>query len=208
MSNPKDSFGRYVPPDDEKAAVHLQNADPNSHMRPGGLFDPSKPRRIRTTILADDEDPQEVLGDRVNQRRLMRHQAVGKMVEDALVNRVQPPTGNQTMKVGWEEFKRIRQDSEFQPFSAYGQSLLFYTNGKPRPQPVRPLVQNEVGMYRGRFVVLDQMPEGGRGDTPYVQVKEQLQPRVVVEPDPFPAPKREENVEEPLFKVTEGGGEK
>lgn len=70
-----------------------------------------------------------------------------------LLNRVEA-SGDRVMRVSFEEFLRMSKDPEFCPLSSYVRDLVEYTNGKLRPQPVRPLLANEVGVYRGKIVVV------------------------------------------------------
>lgn len=141
-------------------------------------------------VIGEDEDPPEV-SSRAAKQIVRRQAAVTQMVEDALVNRVENAHGPNVMHVDWEQYMKMREDSEFQSFAKYSFHLLNYTDGRPRPQPVRPFLKNEVGIYREKIVCLKSMPGDSKGDTPYVQVPVQLEakPAFTVEDDPFPSPK-------------------
>lgn len=193
MSNKQDHFDQYSQmaelTEEQRKAQHEANHAGDSHMRPGGLFDPAGGRDPKALVLAEDED-------RVARHKIKRQIKISEAVGQALNNRTLAPVGVNLMAVSWDEFLKIRKDPDFEPFSKYSFAILNYVggakHGQPRPQPVRPFVQNEIGMYKGRIVTCKSMPDQGRGDIPYVQVTAQLE----AEPDPFPA--------KPAFTLTVG----
>lgn len=169
----------------ERLAIHSAQHQADSHL---GFFEGKKQRKL---ILGEGEDPAEFVAAREAKRRIMRGDQLSEMVQDALINRVEQPVGVNLMTITFDEFVRIRKDPDFESFASYAPKILCYTDaqgrpGKERARPLRAFVKNEVGMYKGRIVVCQNMPgDSNRGQTPYVQVKEQLTP--TVEPDPFPA---------------------
>lgn len=92
--------------------------------------------------------------------------ALQKMLSLRVIN----PSGDRVMKVSWAEYLRMRDDKEFTPFSKYASNLLLYADGTPRPKPVRPLLQNEVGTYRDKIVVLKDAGPDDIGEGKYFQV--------------------------------------
>lgn len=68
-------------------------------------------------------------------------------------------SGPNVMTVTFDEFMRMRDDPEYSGLMSYARNLVEYADGRPRPHPVRPLLKNEVGVYRGRIVVM-------KGDNP------------------------------------------
>lgn len=97
----------------------------------------------------------------------------------AKTSRVEQPAGDQVMKVSFAEWQVMKEDPEFQRFETYVNSLLFYVDEfgrptKPRKKPVRPLVVNEVGMYRGKAVFVKDAGPGDLGEGKYHQVSAQL----------------------------------
>jgi hypothetical protein len=192
MSNPREEFEKldqYTQMTDEterrRQEQHAKNADPQSHLHAGGLFDR---KRAKVLVALDEEKLQD---EQAAKRSIKRQGQISQTVEDALVNRVHEPTGVHVMKVGWEEHLRIRKDPSFEPFSKYAFNIMNKTDGTPRQKPLRPFLENEVGMISGRIVVLESMPDEGRGNIPYVQVPVQLE----AEKDPFA----------PAFRIIEGG---
>lgn len=84
--------------------------------------------------------------------------AYATMVQDALINRVKDAHGPNIMRVTFDEFVVIRLDPEFESLAQYFPKLASYADGTPRERLVRDLLENEVGMYRGRVVVLSNNP--------------------------------------------------
>lgn len=211
MAGIKETFDEYAKMAEqevnENQQGHATNSDPTSHLRSGGLFDRKGYKPVGQIELAmEGEDigegmslPKRRSEDEIK-RSMKKQTRLAQMVQDSLVNFVEAPTGVHLMKVGWEEHLRIRKDPDFEPFSKYSFNILNYTDGRPRERPLRPFVSNEIGMYRGKIVVLDRMPdESSRGDTPYVQVGVDLGTNdetgkvtyqdgkiLAVEKDPFP----------------------
>lgn len=70
-----------------------------------------------------------------------------------LVQRVEAQ-GPNLMFVSFDEWMRMQDDPEYRSLAQYSQQLLRYENGAPRPAPLRPLMQNEVGMYRDFIVCM------------------------------------------------------
>jgi hypothetical protein len=115
-------------------------------------------------------------GDEVREARqgLRRVEMLDQLVQKVALERVQDPSGGSSvMKVTFAEFERIAKDPEFESLAKYMNKLLCYADGTPRAKPIRPLLENEMGMYRGRMVVLTGMPGDTTAGT-YVQVTETL----------------------------------
>jgi hypothetical protein len=128
----------HAPSEEEqiKHAQHQENADPLSHLKPGGRFDPKN-------------------AEREQKQTLRRAEGLRQLAQN--LTRVQAPAGDCILSVTWKEHLVLRQDPEFVPFSKYASNLLYYADGALRPRPVRPLIQNEVGTYRGKIVALKDM---------------------------------------------------
>ncbi len=107
-----------------------------------------------------------------NQKRVGQRE---QHLQQILANRIEPG-GDVSIRVSWEQFEKMHSeyrearlanrhhDFPFQPFSAYAQHITHYADGRPRvdaegnPKPVRMFMENEVGMYMGKFVILDRNP--------------------------------------------------
>lgn len=192
MTNPKDSLNQYGAnanvSDNEHAAQHAANQHPNSHQE---FFKNKKPV---VSVLAEDEDPIEYAKRMAEEKQSVRR--VGKlssMVEDALINRVKEPSGDGIMRVTHDEFMRMKDDPHFRLFSQYMNLILNYANGAPRERPIRPFLENEVGMYKDQIVCLNNNPGDGARSGTFIPVGVQLQ----AEPDPFPSG--------PSFTIIKGG---
>lgn len=134
---------------------------------------------------------------RADRQRARRAQLMPKMVQDALVNRVTEPAGDMVYHATWDEFMAMRKDPAFTPSSKYTQLLFFYANGAPRPQPIRRLLEHEVGTIKtpalGFRVVCLKTNPGERFSGRVLNVPVQLARPLAIEPDPFPSPKLAKN---------------
>lgn len=119
--------------------------------------------------MSDNDDP---VGKANARRAAKRAPALEKMVMDVLVHRVKDASGPTILSIGWDEYEKgIRQDPAFEPLSKYLSNLICYADGTPRPRPLRALLENEVGIWRGRIVCLNNMPgDGNRSYTIFSQV--------------------------------------
>lgn len=166
----------------------LHNMDPDSHK------DHFEVRKPKLTLIGDDENPANFTGEieqkfpapteRDQKQKTRRVERLSEAVSSALVARVVDPSGDRVLKVSYKEFEKIRQDPEFQSFATYAQNLLYYDDGRPRPMPLRPLLQNEVGMYRGKIVFLKDAGPDDVGEGKYHSVGA----AIGEEPDPFAGP--------------------
>jgi len=165
-------------------------------------------KKLKASYTLDDEDQNEAEEAQKEQSARDQTQSVRRIeklstaVQDALVNRVQDPGGDRVMRVTFDEFMKMKDDQHFQSFAQYCTLILNYASGAPRPQPLRPFLENEVGMYNGKIVCLTNNPGDGTHTgaiigmkTPEMYKREreaEVPPSsgaVAVEPDPFPSPK-------------------
>ena len=114
----------------EKFEQQQENEDPLSHLGPGRIFDP-----------------------KMDKQRARRAIKMPEMLQSLLSNRVDA-SGDKVLKVSFSEFTKMRVDPEFDSFVRYGRNLRYYANGQPRPMAIRPILTNEVGVYRGKIVCL------------------------------------------------------
>lgn len=142
---------------EQRLRQHEENADQFSHLKEGHLFSEESSRHGKLLVVGES-DPFDVAAERAKGRRV---DTLNTMVMESLVTRVQDPHGPDVMKVSWKEFEQMRQDPEFQSFATYAAKLMFYCDesgtpdtSKPRNRPIRPLLQNEVGMWRNHIVCL------------------------------------------------------
>lgn len=84
--------------------------------------------------------------------------------------RLVEPNGDHVKKVSFEEWQRMKGDREFVPLERYVNDLFFKTDGSQRQRPLRQLVQNEVGMFRGKIIFLKDAGPGDVGEGKYYQV--------------------------------------
>lgn len=117
---------------------------------------------------------------------IRRQDVLEKMVRESLVDRVHDPSGPNVHKVTFSDFRNMladfaayekegrANDCPFQPFSRYANNLLMYADGRPRPTPLRPLLQNEVGMWGTKIVVLRDAGPDDLGEGKYHQVSEDI----------------------------------
>ena len=181
-----------------------------------GFFD-KKPRKI--TLAAEGEDlDNAVARARVDKQSARRVKSISNIVQDSVTNRVEPPIGGNVRKVTWDELEKMRVDPGFTSLAQYMNNLICYDDGRPRPIPIRPLVENEMGMYGGQIVVLANNPgDGERTGKIHGYVSEKVQEKLsgfvgqenteetqkaIVhqvklslepQPDPFPSPKVDEH---------------
>lgn len=178
------------PEDPQKRAVYEDQRDPKYHLREGHLFGPDgKPRHGKMLVVGENDDPYAIANARQQGRRAG---VLSDMVQNALIDRVKDPTGPDVMKVTWKEFERMRHDPNFKSFAQYMNTLMYYTDrhgfvdfDKPRARPVRPLLQNEVGMYYHKIVVLADAGPDDIGEGKYFTVLADLRdpknPRSIVQ---------------------------
>lgn len=92
------------------------------------------------------------------------------------------PSGDRVLKISAKEWKeKYADDPEFTPRSQYWAKLALYPAGTPkagqrREKPLRPLMQNEVGMYRGKIVFLTDAGYDDYGEGKYYVVGVDLKP--------------------------------
>ena len=110
----------------------------------------------------------------------------------ALLSVRQPPApSHNIVKMSFEDWSKLhgewlqaqkeglQHDSGYVPFSVYGVNLIFYSDGRPRPRPLRALLVNEVGMIGEKFLILkDKMP-GDKGGLE-IQVPVQIEKGKVI----------------------------
>jgi hypothetical protein len=163
-------------------------------------------KKLKASYVADDEPVPTTRSARNEKQAVRRVEKLSEVVQDALVHRVKDPGGDKVMRVTHDEFMRMKDDPEFQLFSQYMNLILCYGDGRPRDKPLRPFLEHELGMYRGKVVVLANNPGDGQLTGKIIQVTQQLgdgvldgtlfddgKPRVVStvpilpEPDPFPS---------------------
>lgn len=118
-----------------------------------------KNKKAKVALVEGDDDPMLVESEESARRKVQRISQLGTVVADALVNRVKAPQGDKVLHATWEEVQKMMGDPEFLPFAKYANNILYYTDGRPRATPLRPLLENEAGMYRGQIVCFKTMPE-------------------------------------------------
>lgn len=163
-------FDLDKPEDVQRFQNYLRLRDPASHQHHFEQRDP------KVVLAHDADDAREHLVDaHGNARQTMRRQTtLTQVVQDALVNRVNQPTGVGTLKVSHDEYHAIYKEylqaeaeglrHDFAPFSKYAQNLLYYADGRPRQNPIRPLLTGEVGMMGERIVILKDNNPGDIGE--------------------------------------------
>jgi hypothetical protein len=113
-------------------------------------------KEARKVIVADDET-------RNNRQTVRRADALQQLAENTL-QRVKEPNGDIIRRVTFDEYMKMRTDPQFQALGTYMNALLCYADGTPRERPIRPLIENEMGMYRGKIVVITNNPGDGKRD--------------------------------------------
>ena len=135
-----------VPMTPEREAAHAQHSKPDSHIH---LFNKPEPDMSPAAVEAR------------NQRQRMRlRRAVGSKLLAVLNGPREQFQGPDVMKISFEVWTRMKNDPEFVPFSRYAESLY----------GVRNAGVNEVGMYKGRVVVIKDAGPGDKGEGAYYQV--------------------------------------
>lgn len=197
--------------DPERREQHAQNANPNSHK---DFFANRRPRRLSDT---------DVTAARQN---LRRGGMLKEMVNEALVNRIQEPTGYKVMSMSFKDWTKMHteyQEAEkigrqgelpFAPASVYMQNLLYRRNGTLRERPIRPLLKGEVGQFLSGphadkiIVVMENSPEDDgklRSQVPSTFMSKLLE----LEPHPPLTEKQQEEagqlgyVEDPIDNILE-----
>ena len=177
-------YAASVPESEEQRhAQHLMNKDEQSHMRffqgraPRAHIEDSTALAQAVGRAHVNHDP--AVEEAVS--RMRRQDARADHFAQVLQSpRVQGASGPDVLRVHFKEFQKMYADylaerndyeerrkqaaisgnpipafnPQFQPFSLYGPNLACYDNGIPRPKPLRPILENEVGMYKGKIVVL------------------------------------------------------
>jgi len=152
--------------DDEHKEAYQEIQKDDYHLR-GDAFKGEK-RWGKMLVVGEDEDPLEAAK---RQSRYKQTKKLGEAIAFSLNSaRVPDPTGSQFLKVSFKEYVAMREDPEFVPFAQYGQNLILYADGTPRPRPIRPIVQSEVGTYRGQIVYLKDAGPDDYGEGKYYQV--------------------------------------
>lgn len=126
------------------------------------------------------EDPRET------KQSLRRIEHFRRIFDDALASRATPPqSGPNILYIAWEEFERMHkeyqdayqagehQDFPFQPLSAYARKLK-----RPDGREIRPIFQNECGVWRdrsnvARICILKDKGPGDMGEK-YFSVPEKI----------------------------------
>lgn len=196
MSNPKDVLEHVTVTagtenEAAKQANHAAQAHPNSH---ANFFANKKPK---VSYVADEEDAEQAKQSARDQRQSVRRiEQLSTAVQDALLNRVSDAGGDQVMRVTWEEMLRMQDDPKFKSFAKYCHLILNYADGSPRPQPLRPFLEHEVGMYTNakgeeKIVVLKNNPGDGALSGKLVSMYNPppKTKQYEAEKDPFPSPK-------------------
>lgn len=204
----------------EKSWLDQQSED--YHLREGGLFaDPARRYGKKVYVGSEEEaalpvivapdgtslaDPNASAAD--VRQRLRRPVVLQKAVEEALTNRVTDFASSGVLKVSLDEFRRMYADPEFVKFSDYAQDILFLRGpdgnltNTPRPRPLRAFYQNEVGMWRGKYVVLKDAGPDDVGEGKYHTPGVQLERSTDVE---YPEPAVSLRDESLAFEAPEGG---
>lgn len=116
--------------------------------------------------------------DERNARQTMRRaDALSSVLGGLMASRVEP--SGDVLMVTFDEFLNIHKDPKFLPLSKYMRDLVYYADGSPRPKPVRPLYNNEAGVYtdrtgRTRIVCFKGNDPGDTRTGPIIQVTENL----------------------------------
>lgn len=181
---------------EEESRQVLQNAYPaDFHMRPGGRFATADQQRGsmlveapgehvteerrggRSLLVVPDIHSMPTSGDVPDVKQELRRQQV---LSDAfirhLTERAEPGASSDVLRITWEEYMKIRTDEEFESFAAYSTDLLFYPlrpgeiQRQPRPRALRPVLTNEVGIWKGRILVLQDRGPGDPGEGKQHQV--------------------------------------
>jgi len=116
---------------EERHHGQVRNSDPTSHL---GMFEE---RDIKQTVR--------------------RGAVLGDAIAKALTLRVDP--GGGVKFISFKEWATMQKDPEWQSLQTYVKKLVEYDDGRLRPRPLRPVLSNEVGMYRGNVYCV-------RGDNP------------------------------------------
>lgn len=159
----------------ERLRNHEKNADPNSHLH-GGLFKQPAP----TLIIGDTEE-----APRDTRQRMRRTEKISQVFEQAFMgaidNRVKDAHGPGIVKVSFKEWQKMQGDPDVKTVAQYLMTLTHYCGvdgqpdpDKPRATPIRPLLQNEVGTWGDKIVILKDAGPDDVGEGAYFQVKEQL----------------------------------
>ena len=144
---------------EERRLQQIHQASANADSR--GFF---AGRKARIVLTADDE----VLppaNDADARQAIRRQERLTQTFQQALTTRVSDPGGDRFMKVTWTELERLRTDPAYRSLATYMNHLLCYVDisgtpmlDKPRAKPIRPLVKDEMGMYKDKIVVLINNP--------------------------------------------------
>lgn len=120
-------------------------------------------RGVKATYTLDEADSREVQKNaREMKQQVKRTTVLSEAVQNALINRASVGGGDSVMRVTFDEWQRMQGDPEVETFAQYAHKLTHYSDGRERAQPLRPLLQNELGMYRGKIVVATNNPGDGK----------------------------------------------
>jgi hypothetical protein len=215
--------------DPERREQHAQNANPNSHK---DFFASRRPRKLSDAVIGSTTSSEEegvVLAHTdvtTTRQNLRRGEMLKEMVNEALVNRIQEPTGYKVMSMSFKDWTKMHteyQEAEkigrqgelpFAPASVYMQNLLYRRNGTLRERPIRPLLKGEVGQFLSGphadkiIVVTENSPEDDgklRSQVPSTFMSKLLE----LEPHPLLTEKQQEEagqlgyVEDPIDNILE-----
>jgi hypothetical protein len=115
--------------------------------------------------------------ERNARQTLRRADALSSVLGGLMAARVEP--AGDVLLVTFDEFLNIYKDPKFLPLSQYMRDLVYYADGSLRPKPVRPLYNNEAGVYtdrtgRTRIVCFRGKDPGDTRTGPIIQVTENL----------------------------------
>jgi hypothetical protein len=109
-------------------------------------------------------------------RQALWQRETARIFEPLVYNRVDAH-GPEIEKVSYAQFKALIAEynqavaegtpdrCDFTPFSVYCTNILYYADGRPRPKPLRPFVKNEVGMRKGKYIVIEDADLDGTPST-------------------------------------------
>jgi hypothetical protein len=194
-----DKHGKAITSDDETSHLSFFEGKKTSRNKALLLRDPTEEEQAfnsNGSIIGVRKELEDEMKTRLEtaqtvadiRQEAKRPKMMSDAVMQALVTRVKDPQGYKVVKVSPRDWEKMHEDYrlahsagmahkvDFEPLSAYMQKLLFMADGMTlREKPIRPLLQNEVGMYvrgdkEGTVIVhYDALP-GDHGDGKYYQV--------------------------------------
>lgn len=168
----------------DRATIHEANSDPQSHLK-GGLFGGDQ-RKGKILVVSEDEAIATDTDPRNARQTMRRSQAVANVVSEAFINTVPDARGPNIMKIHIDDWSEMQKDPAIETFAQYGSKLMFYMeeNGlpdlsRPRPKPLRPILQNEAGIWHHKtkgdiILVFKDAGPGDVGEGKYHQVSEDI----------------------------------